>query len=113
MQTHGSHGVFPMIDLQRDELLSLAQLARRLPSASGRRVNPSSCFRWAVKGLRGHKLEVVHVASRMLTTWQAYVDFTAKVPSGNAPDPAPTQSPRQQKRIRNAKKILADAGCAS
>lgn len=98
------------IDLQRDELISLSQLARRLPAANNNRVNPATTFRWAVQGLRGHKLEVVHIGGRMLTTWAAYLDFSAAVASGKAPAPATVQSPRQVKRIRNAQKVLAEAG---
>lgn len=98
-----------MIDIQRDTLISLSQLARRLPSTNGGKVNPATTFRWAVTGLRGHKLEVIHVGGRMLTTWEAYEQFAAAVASGRAPEPV-VQSPRQVKRVRDARKILAEAG---
>lgn len=98
-----------MINLQRDTLISLSTLARRLPSTNGGNVNPATTFRWVVKGLRGHKLEVIHVGGRMLTTWEAYERFAAAVASGRAPEVA-APSPRQAKRVRNAKQILEAAG---
>jgi len=98
-----------MIDLERDELISLSQLARRIPSTTGRGVNPSSVFRWATKGVRGHRLEVVHVVGRMLTTWHAFVDFSAAVSSGRINSVA-TPVPLQARRVRDAKNVLRDAG---
>src|SRR5262245_19860822 len=99
-----------MINIESDKFISLAQLAAKLPSTSGNRLNPSTIFRWATTGVKGHKLEVVHVAGRMLTTWQAYLDFNAAVNAGRAPEPTPQPSPRKAKRVRNARQVLQAAG---
>lgn len=101
-----------MID-PKEELLSLGTLARRIQKTDGCTVNPSSVFRWATKGLRGHKLEIVRIVGRMLTSWEAFHRFNEAVNSGRTKTPTQApQSPRQQKRIRNAEKVLADAGIA-
>ena len=103
-----------MLDLQNTNYISLSQLARLLPASNGATVNPATCFRWATKGLKGHRLEVIHVGGRMLTTMEAYTAFAEAVASGCAPTPTPAPTPtrKQAKRMKNAQAVLQAAGCA-
>ncbi len=97
-----------MIDPQRDELISLSDLARHCRSTNGGHVNPATTFRWSTKGLKGHKLAVVHIGGRMLTTWKSFLDFSAAVAAARASTPTPTR--RASKRIKNARQVLQAAG---
>ena len=44
-----------------DELITLAEAARRLPRIDGRKVCDVTLWRWARRGLRGVRLEYVRV----------------------------------------------------
>lgn len=62
-----------MIDVKTDELLTFAELARRLPSRrNGRPVAVSSVHRWRLKGLHGVRLEAIKLGGCWVTSWQAF-----------------------------------------
>ena len=63
---------------KREKLLTLSQAARLewLPERRfGKRLAPSSLFRWARSGCRGVRLEVVRVAGSLCTTEAALMRF--------------------------------------
>lgn len=65
-----------------ERLLTLSQAARLewLPRRRlGKRVAPSSLFRWARTGCRGVQLEVVRVAGSLCTTEAALLRFFQKL----------------------------------
>lgn len=97
------------VHAQQSNLISLSALARRLPAGDGKTLNPATTFRWATSGLRGHKLETVRIGGRFLTTWAAYEQFAAAVANGPVTKPTPVPAP-QPRRVRDAKRILAEAG---
>jgi Protein of unknown function (DUF1580) len=99
-----------MIDITKDEVLSLGQLARRLPKLQGNSVNISTCWRWAKLGVGGHKLETIRIGGRTFTTWTAYLAFAAAVAGGKATAPAPATPERARRRIRDAETVLRRAG---
>ena len=87
-----------------------AQVARRLPasrirSANTTTVNPSTIFRWIVKGVtlpggRVVKLQAIRVAGRFLTTDKAVAEFFA-AQTGPA-DPSTSTAPRPTRERRAA-----------
>lgn len=64
-----------MIDINREELLTLAQAARRIPSRTGKGLHVSTVGRWALKGLRGVKLETIQVGGTKYTSKEAVQRF--------------------------------------
>jgi hypothetical protein len=64
-----------MIDPLNNELIPIAQVARRLPKFNGRHPNPSTLYRWCTSGLDGRKLEHVRVGRRICTTEDALSEF--------------------------------------
>jgi hypothetical protein len=84
-------------------MLSLAEAARRFPSARmGRPVSPATVWRWCHRGvsLRGGgvlRLECVRLSNRWLTSVEALSRFVARQTPAmeNDPPPAP-QSPGQR-----------------
>jgi Protein of unknown function (DUF1580) len=99
-----------MIDITKDEIFSLGHLARRLPKLHGTSVNPSTCSRWANRGVGGHQLETIAIGGRRFTTWAAYLAFAAAVAGGKVTAPAPATPERGRRRIRDAEAVLRRAG---
>lgn len=65
-----------MIDIAAEEVLSLAQAARRLPRRRLERpVSPSTLWRWHRKGVRGVHLEAIRLPSGLVTSVQALQRF--------------------------------------
>jgi hypothetical protein len=93
-----------MIDVLLERTMPLAQAARRLPRLrGGRRVAPSTLWRWASAGLRGVRLEVVRVGGTCCTSEEAlrrFFDATNGVVRGGpaatgAERPAPSEVERR------------------
>ena len=71
-----------MIDLQKERLFSLTEATKILPSRpNGKRFTVATLFRWAMKGMRGTKLETILVGRCRCTSWEAlgrFLDATNK-----------------------------------
>lgn len=59
------------IDIEKDELLTLAQACRLLP----KRPSPTTLWRWRTIGVRGVKLECLRVSGRWVTTARCMTEF--------------------------------------
>lgn len=67
-----------MIDIRTERLLTLCQAARQLPSLRNNRpIHASTLWRWAKKGLRGVKLEVLPIGGGKATSMEALQRFFA------------------------------------
>lgn len=65
-----------MIDLTREQLLTLAQAAKLLPARRhGKRPAPGTLARWAKHGLAGNRLETLVVGSTLCTSAEALQRF--------------------------------------
>jgi hypothetical protein len=65
-----------MIDKNNEELLPLREAAKLLPRRrAGKPTHGSTLLRWAQRGLRGVKLEVVQVGATKCTTEKALRRF--------------------------------------
>lgn len=85
-----------MIDISKEELLTLAQAARRLPSRGEKGMSPSTVWRWATNGLRGHRLEVIHVGGKRCTSVEALQRFFESIEEGPRVEaPVSTRSRRE------------------
>jgi hypothetical protein len=61
-------------DMQ-ENLITLTQAAKLLPSNNGKRIAVSTLFRWATRGLRGVRLESRRFGRRIYTTPEALDAF--------------------------------------
>lgn len=67
-----------MIDANSEQLVPLAEVPSLLPpSRSGRPVHLSAVYRWAMKGLKGIRLETLQCAGRRVTSREALSRFFA------------------------------------
>jgi hypothetical protein len=65
-----------MIDPNTEELITLCQATRLIPSArNGKKTAVSTLFRWASKGVKGIRLETLQVGGAQRTSKQALTRF--------------------------------------
>jgi len=103
-----------VINVGTDQLLTLSQLAKRLPRHRNERpVHPSTCHRWRSPGVRGVRLECLRIGGIWHTSWQAFQRFcerlTAMADSSAAP-PAPGQTAGDGERQERVERELRERG---
>lgn len=106
-----------MIDMNKEELLSLTEATKTIPPIDGKRPHVGSLWRWTSKGVRGVKLDHLRVGRRVVTTREALQRFFQAVAEAPAPERAPQQrKPRgrtekqRQRDIERAKEGLRAHG---
>lgn len=99
------------MDIESNELLSLAQAAKACPAVDGKRPHASTIWRWMRKGIGGVRLEHVRIGRRVVTTRPALDDFFRATAAASNPAPMPKPSailptkgrtPKQRERALNA-----------
>jgi hypothetical protein len=58
-----------------EQLITLVEATKILPRVAGKRINVSTLWRWAKKGLRGCNLEYVRVGQKIATSSEALNRF--------------------------------------
>lgn len=61
--------------LPREHLLSFSEAAQCLPTINGRRLAPSTLYRWCRRGVNGVRLEYIRVGRNMVTSREALERF--------------------------------------
>lgn len=91
---------------QNAKLIPLSQVPRLnfLPCRrNGRKLHPSTVFRWAQRGLRGVKLQVVRVGGTLCTTEDALCRFFEQLTGGvNTPPPIKRNRAQVQRELDEA-----------
>lgn len=96
-----------MIDLQNEQLVSLAAAARTPPLD----VHVATIWRWATRGVRGIRLDTVVVGGFRKTSREAIERFIAATTAAANGETPPARTPKQQERaIRQAERELEAAG---
>src|SRR5689334_23194438 len=99
-----------MIDSTTEELLSLAEASKTVPGKNGHGVNPSTVWRWALRGVGGVRLEVLRLGGRTCTSKQALQRFYERCTSA-AIGVAPTATPAiRRKAVEAAEAELSRDG---
>ena len=82
-----------------DELLTLTEAAKVLPAFDGKRLHPSTLWRWCFKGSQGVQLEYTRLGSRILTTQAALYRFMqARTEADRQPRAEPRRRTTAQRR---------------
>jgi len=72
------------IDLNREQVLSLAEAAQTLPAPDGKHVATSTVWRWCKRGIRGVRLEYARIGRRMVTSREALTRFANRLAERDA-----------------------------
>jgi hypothetical protein len=88
-------------DLLSESRISLKRLARE------QNVALTTCWRWTLRGIKGHVLESLSVGGRKFTTREAFARFIAR--TNDSPILSRTNCQREREQII-ARKELADDG---
>jgi hypothetical protein len=90
------------VDLLAEHRLSLTELSKQ------QRIAVSTIWRWAIRGIRGHRLECFSLGGRRYTTHEAFARFVART---NGEKVVNGQLPRQREAaIREAERDLDRLG---
>ena len=68
-----------MIDISNEHCFRLTEAPDHLPRRNGRRISKSTLFRWAQRGVRGHKLETVTIGGCKFTSREALQRFVKQL----------------------------------
>jgi len=80
-----------MIDLKRNDVISLREACSVLPRLrGGRRPHVSTLWRWAHRGVRGDRLEVAALGGTTVTTRAALQRFLEDVTAARAGNAKPS-----------------------
>lgn len=102
-----------MIDVENEQVISLAEAARSLPARrAGKRVHVSCLFRWCSTGCRGIRLEYVQIGGTRCTSREALQRFFDKLTAASQGDhPAPTPPAKARREaVESARRRLARSG---
>ena len=91
-----------MIDLATEDLIPTLDIPLRLPPrTSGRRIHPSTVYRWIQRGVRGVRLEVIRIGGTTYTSVEALQRFADRqgAPASQVPDPVNPVGRSRQNQI--------------
>lgn len=94
-----------------EKLLKLSAAAREVPGRSGRGLHVSTVWRWALRGVRGIRLETVLIGGIRYTSREALERFIARTTAAAIGTKALVRTSKQRQReIEAAKKELEAEG---
>ena len=64
-----------MIDIQNDTIIAFSELPAWCQKNLGRRISPSTIFRWKLRGCRGVKLATILIGGQRCTSVEALQSF--------------------------------------
>jgi Protein of unknown function (DUF1580) len=101
-----------MIDSAHENLISLADVPGQLPDRrGGKRPHVSCVYRWAQRGIRGVRLEVLQIGGTKCTSLEALQRFFERLGAADGGETTPVRTPTQRKRaVEKADTELAAAG---
>jgi hypothetical protein len=94
-----------MIDITKEQMLSLKMAARLIPGRDGKPVHLSTIWRWILKGRRGVKLESIVIGGSRFTSREAMTRFIEAL----NPEQQPVGTIRtSQQRLRASERAAED-----
>jgi hypothetical protein len=108
------------LDFCNEQIITLAEAARHIPTVNGKRVHVASLWRWSMKGLSGIRLEHGRLGRRVVTSREAIGRFMNRLadadecrlshPPSMLPQPRTTIAAQREASIAQAHTILAKHG---
>ena len=98
------------INVDQEEIVSLAEAAKLLPRVNGKRAAVSTVWRWCRKGINGTFLEYVRVGRNIATSRPALNRFFTALAAADIPLNDPTsliQKVRAQNNVTRLRQIEA------
>ncbi len=103
-----------MIDLQTEKLIPLADVPKLklIPRRrrGGGRLDISTVYRWAQRGLRGIRLETIQVGGQRCTSVESLGRFFTALSCAPTRSPESPSTPQRETQIALAEAELAAAG---
>ena len=88
-----------MIDLSTETVVSLTEATRHLPRRRrGKRPNVATVYRWAQRGCKGVRLEIVQVGGTKCTSLEALQRFCNRLTEPEATTPLEATAERSRRR---------------
>jgi hypothetical protein len=92
-----------MADILGETLISLADIGTRIPGRGGKRLNPTTPWRWATKGVKapdGRRihLETIRAGGRTFTSVEAVGRFVAALTPRVEGTTPPTRTPTERRK---------------
>ena len=99
-----------MLDLLSEQVVTLCEAAKRLPRLrKNRPVHVSTLWRWALRGLRGVRLETTMIGGVRVTSTEALQRFFARLASNNGAEQG-TPGERRFSELQRIETELDKAG---
>jgi hypothetical protein len=101
-----------MIDSARETLISLADVPAHLPNRrGGKRPHVSCIYRWAQRGCKGIRLEILQCGGTKMTSLEGLQRFFERLTAAASGDQPPMRSVASRERaVRAAERELTKAG---
>jgi hypothetical protein len=100
-----------MISVASEQLITLAQLATRIPHRrNGRPVHPSTPHRWRCPGIQGIRLECIRVGGAWHTSVEAFQRFCEALTRVADPKAAGSQGRRKGRDEKQIERELDELG---
>lgn len=100
-----------MSRLLGEQPIALADAAKLLPkNRSGKAVHVATLYRWAARGHKGVRLEIVRLGGRVYTSAAALERFIARCSAGGRAVDTPAKPGRKTAGYERAARELAAAG---
>jgi len=96
-----------MIDMSVEDIFPLSEVPKRVPGRNGRRLNTCTAYRWAQRGVRGVKLEVLALGGCKYTSLAALQRFAERLSGGGVPR-LRTSRQRERAHARAARELEAE-----
>ncbi len=98
-----------MIDIAQEQVVSLTEACPFVPRRrKGKRPDVATLYRWAQKGIRGIRLEILQVGRTKCTSLEALQRFFERLTDPNVEPAAST--PKARAKQAAAEQELAEAG---
>ena len=99
-----------MIPIDTEKPITLAEATSFIPGIGGKTVHYQTVHRWAIKGLRGVKLETVVLGGRRCTSVEAIQRFAERITMSRDRQIAPPASTRKRKLSHDTERLMREHG---
>src|SRR4051794_28442253 len=90
------------IDLFTERVIPLRDYPKHVPPRNGKRLSRYAGYRYAVRGVRGVKLETIQLPSGRHTSLEAIARFVARLTGQAVPDEPAVSRPAREAQRRHA-----------